>query len=168
MIIKDWIYAYKVCKKYKIKWNIFRNLDNASFSITDRNSTKEKAVIWMNPFYPKFRQTFLHEVGHIVFWRSGITPRVYALSNKLCLKMEAESVWLDGKRLIPRLIEETRASRFARKAMRGKADIEDLTEAFKTYSAFGYRTLLKNTPTDARVIVNLTDVVYGCLKRIEK
>lgn len=168
MLIKDWIYAIAVCRKYKIRWNPFRNLSNASYYVQfDDEGNIIKSLIHMSPFYPKFKETFLHEVGHYTLHKRGTCRRLYraAENNR---KYEVESIWYKGKLLLPLLVEESLASRFAKKAMKGDADTEYLVKAFQTYSAVGYSEFLETTPEDARTITRLTNFVEAGIRRIEK
>jgi hypothetical protein len=167
-MIKDWWYAIKVCRKYKITWNPFRKLDNASYGVWwDGDGKITRTVIHMSPFFPKFIETFMHEVGHITLYKRGTAQKLY-MAAKSNLKYEKESIWFGGKLLLPLLVEESLASRFSRKSLKGKADVRDLTRAFQTYSAVGYRQLLKSTPEDADTIVRLTKFVENGIRRIEK
>lgn len=166
--LSQWIYAYNVCKKYNIKWNPFRDLSNASYEVRWDDSGITKRTIHMSPFYPNFKETFLHEVGHITLYKRGRLSKIYNEAEFQRKYFEAESIWLGGKLLLPTLKEESLASRFARKAMRGKADVDYLLKAFKTYTAFGYEQIMKCTPEDARTITRLTDTVAKCIRRIEK
>lgn len=168
VIMKDWWYAIKVCMKYGIIWNPFRDLSNASFRVWwDDDKKLTRKVIHMSPFFPEFLGTFMHEVGHITLYKRGTYHKLQRAA-KTNLRYERESIWLDGKLLLPLLVEESLASRFARKALRSKANVEDLVKAFQTYSAYGYRQILKNTPEDAETIVRLTKFVENGIRRIEK
>jgi hypothetical protein len=168
MIISDWWYAIKVCRKYGIKWNPFRKLDNASYYMEfglDKKVVKSK--IHMSPFYPNFLTVFMHEVGHCSLHRRGATDRLYSCAE-VNRKYEHESLWHRGKLLLPLLVEESLASRFSRKALKQKANVEYLVKAFQTYSSVGYSEFLSTTPEDARTITRLTDVVEKGIRRIEK
>lgn len=67
-LIKDWIYAIKVCRKYGITWNPFHNTDYARHRFAYWcNEKKYKSMIFINPFYDGFLDSFLHEVGHHVY-----------------------------------------------------------------------------------------------------
>lgn len=168
MIIKDWWYAIKVCRKYRIVWNPFRDLSNASFRVWwDDDKKLTKKVIHMSPFFPNFLETFMHEVGHITLYKRGTYHKLQRAATAN-LKREHASIWLNGKLLLPLLVEESLASRYARKALKGRADFEDLVKAFQTYSAYGYKQILKTTPEDAETIVRLTKFVENGIRRIEK
>lgn len=56
MIIKDWWYAYKVCKKYGIKWKL---CGDGEYDWRDMS-------ISVSPFRENFMSVFLHEIGHHV------------------------------------------------------------------------------------------------------
>lgn len=169
MIIKDWWYAFKVCRKYGIKWNPFRKMDNASYLVEFGilSGKVVKSSIHMSPFYPNFLTVFMHEVGHCSLHIRGTTAKLYRCAEA-SRKFERESVWYKGKLLLPLLVEESLASRFSRKALKGKADTKYLVKAFQTYSSLGYTEFLHTTPEDARTITRLTDFVAKGIRRIEK
>jgi hypothetical protein len=163
MIIKDWWYAYKVCRKYGIQWNPFRGTDNASFSVRwdgDRVLTEKK--IHMSPFYPHFLETFMHEVGHILLYKRGTAIDLF-LDGKKKIQDGNDAMTHRGRCFLNLLVEESLASRFARKSLKGKADTRDLVTAFNTYSAWGYSRQI-----DAPTVTKLTDTVAKCTRRIEK
>lgn len=162
--IKDWWYAILVCRKYGIRWNPFRGLDNASFRVT-WNGTKELThkKIHMSPFYPNFLGTFMHEVGHLVLYKQGTAINLLVEGKKKIIQEEGVLVYR-GQHFLNLLVEESLASRFSRKATKQRADVKDLVTAFNTYTAHGYARLVKNPSS----IAKLTDTVYGCLRRIEK
>lgn len=163
MIIKDWWYAIKVCRKYKIKWNPFRKLDNASYWVRwNKNRVLTEKKIHMSPFYPQFLETFMHEVGHIVLYKRGVAIDLF-LNGKMKIQEGDDTITYGGKHFLNLLVEESLASRFARKSLKGKANTKDLITAFNTYSSWGY-----SKTTDALMIVKLTDTVAKCTRRIEK
>lgn len=163
MIIKDWWYAYRVCKKYGIKWNPFRKLDNASFWVRwDDNRVLTEKKIHMSPFYPHFLETFMHEVGHILLYKRGIAINLF-LDGKKKIQAGDDAITHKGRHFLNLLVEESLASRFARKSLKGKANTKDLIIAFNTYSSWGYSRAI-----DAPTIVKLTDTVEKCTRRIDK
>lgn len=168
MIIKDWFYAIAVCRKYGIIWNPIRDRSNASFWFRSRDGAMLEQIIHMNPFYPNFREVFMHEVGHLWLHRTGRAKTLYKKDEVNRRFFEKESLWLSGTPLLPLLDEESLASRYSIKSMRGRANKAALIEAFKTYTSFGYRQFLKTTPSDANTITRLTDKVERCIKRISK
>lgn len=165
-MIKDWWYAIKVCRKYGIVWNPFRDLSNASFRVWWDNSGKIiKTRIHMSPFYPNFLETFMHEVGHYTLYKRGTAQKLY---RDVDAYEKCDQLCIGDVFLLTLLIEESLASRFARKALKGKADVDDLVKAFQTYSSAGYKRIMKNTPEDAETIVRLTKFVENGIRRIEK
>jgi len=169
MNIKDWWYAYKVCKKYGIRWKPFCNLKNATFHVEWSGSVRNiiKSTININPFYPNFLTVFMHEVGHCRLYKRGVAQRLYTCAE-YSRKFERESIYLGGKLLLPLLVEESLASRFSRKALRGRANVAYLVSGYQTYSAAGYNELLHTTAEDARTITRLTDFVEKGIRRIER
>ena len=166
--LKEWIYAIRVCKKYGIKWNPFRGLDNASFSVSwDTNQKLTVKKIHMSLFYPYFLQTFMHEVGHIVLYKQGKAIRLY-LEGKKRINEDFDAIVFDGKCFLNTLTEESLASRFSRKALRGKVDTKELVESFNTYSAWGYSRLKRKSQFDAKLLMELTDRVEKCTRSILK
>ena len=161
--INDWIYAWKVCKKYGIKWNPFYNLGNAHFTCTVKG---ENAIIKINPFYRNFKGTFMHEVGHVLFWRKRGQRFYYCI--EIC-GQEAMYKRLEcrGRSFIGLLEEEALASRFSAKAVKTKGNKDYLIKAFYTYTSCFYYHLNK-IGKDGQDVVKTTDVVYSCIRRIEK
>ena len=169
MLIKDWWYAINVCRKYGILWNPFRNRRNASFFVRwDRNGKILEKKIQINPFRKEFKTTFLHEVGHIFLYTSGIVNKIYHKEDRYRRLFERESLWHGGRLLSGLLKEESLAFRFARKAMKGKANIPYLVRSFQTYSALGYSEFLHSHSEDANTLTRHTDRVCRGIKRIEK
>ena len=163
MTIKDWWYAYKVCRKYKIKWNPFRGTDNASFSVRwDGQRVLTDKEIHMSPFYPNFLETFMHEVGHIVLYKRGTAIDLF-LDGKKKIQTGDAVIMHKGRHFLNLLVEESLASRFARKSLKGKCNTKDLVIAFNTYSSWGYLRQI-----DAPTVMKLTDTVAKCIRRIEK
>ena len=161
--IKDWCYAVAVCKKYGIKWNPFRKLDNASFCVQwDDNRILTEKKIHMSPFYPHFLETFMHEVGHIVLYKRGTAIDLF-IDGKKKIQAGDDIITHKGRHFLNLLVEESLASRFARKSMKGKASTKDLVTAFNTYSSWGYS---KTLCPDA--LTKLTDMVAKCTRSIEK
>lgn len=117
MIIKDWWYAYKVCKKYKITWNPFHTRKYAQFSFSYYIACKRSSsVIRINPFYPKgFMDSFMHEVGHVLRMRRQYRKAVNvgafeeAVSDKL---YEEYSAWKFAKRTRQDAFNKKRAVSF--------------------------------------------------------
>lgn len=165
MLIKDWWYAIKVCKKYGIRWNPFRSFENASFWARWDDSGKiVESKIHMNPFYPHFLETFMHEVGHLTLHRRGVIDKIYDDAEVNCIESGTQPMRLGSRLLLPLLVEESLASRFSRKALKGRADTNYLVKCFQSYCCSGYSAKWK----DAETTVKLTDTVEKCIRRIEK
>lgn len=86
MIIKDWWYAIKVCRKYGIFWNPFCTNKYAEF-IFSYNPARgiRSQTIRINPFYHNFTDAFLHEVGHLFWYRNlfNKSESVHDFENKI-------------------------------------------------------------------------------------
>lgn len=159
-LIKDWWYAYKVCKKYEIKWNPFRGLDNASFSC---NADTDVYKIHMSPLFPSFKVVFMHEVGHVVsfkrnYWHDHMT---FGMNNEL----KGYMVESNHRLFMGTLKEEAFASRFSGKCNKGR-DVSYLSKAFITYTSYGFR-LMDFYGVDSEIKMKYIDTVAKCIRRIE-
>ena len=147
MIIKDWWYAYKVCKKYGIKWNPFHTNKYAMFRFSYYiNCKMHKSTIKINPFYPKgFMDSFMHEVGHILRMR-----RQYS---------KAVSVADFEKSTSDTLYEEYSAWKFAKRTRRESFNKQRAVKFFQTYF-----------PKQAEAVGSIVaaDQFYKMSRRIEK
>jgi len=125
MLVKDWWYAYKVCKKYNIRWIPFYGLSYAEFKGSlirfDGRVEMFNLRVYVNPFYPKFLDVFMHEVGHCV-WYDRQAKKANGSYLKAVSLMDRDS-----------LHKEYVAWRYAKLARRGKLHKENAEEAFKTY-----------------------------------
>lgn len=164
MIIKDWIYAWNVCRKYGVKWNPSVNLERAHFTFWYED--KKKPLIELNPFHENFKTVFLHEIGHIVFWRKR-GKRFYSCLEACGRHTAYLQPNCNGRSFIGILEEESLASRFSAKVMKTEESRGYLLKAFYTYTAAFYSTLAKLN-TDGQDITITTDTVYSCIRRIEK
>lgn len=116
-ILKDWIYALKVCKKYNITWNPFHNLNSAECSY---NFDKRSKTVMMSPFYPKFIDSFMHEVGHLLrwdkIWERCITSSTRPLDSfnlrTDCILKEEYEAWKFSKRSLKSRFDKDRARLF--------------------------------------------------------
>ena len=151
--IKDWCYAFAVCKKYKLIWNPFVKLKDAYYSYT--------GVIGVNPFDSYFMSNFLHEVGHHVH-NKRVTLKNYLKAQ------DGELRFLNGNeagRNIFKVLEaEARASRFAAKT--GRADKKHLVGCFQTYTASIFRCTIN--PVVVTEFSKIVDVTYKGIRSIEK
>lgn len=120
MIIKDWLYAIAVCRKYKIWWNPFFKLTHAEFQMSYKRLYKEaKCVIRINPLYKGFIDSFMHEVGHIVRHRS-IYMKVNDVYDYECAVSDV-------------LREEYKAWQFSKLALKNRFNKNRARRKFKTY-----------------------------------
>lgn len=58
--LKDWVYAYKVLKKYKLKYSPNCEKGQGTFNIVTKTVT-------VNPFDDHFLDILMHEVGHFIY-----------------------------------------------------------------------------------------------------
>lgn len=120
-MVKDWIFAYKVCKKYGVVWNPFKNFKNAEFEFTYwREFRKYKCVVRINPLYPTFIDSFLHEIGHCIYHRN-----IYMTSNN----SEDYEVAVDSDKMK----DEYLAWRFAKLVLKQRFNKNRARSMFKTY-----------------------------------
>ena len=109
-LIKDWYTALVICKKYNIKWNPFHNLKNAECIY---NFGSRKMVVEMSPFYPKFIDSFVHEVGHLRRWDKIYTGDVKEFTTKTdCILKEEYIAWKYSKRFLKERFDKKRAKLF--------------------------------------------------------
>jgi len=111
--LSQWIYAYKVCKKYDISLNPFHTLSHAAFEFSYwRNYKKSKSTIHINLFYHDFLQSFLHEVGHCLRHRRAYNKATscenYEQSVSDTMK-EEYIAWKFSKRTLKSNFNKTRA-----------------------------------------------------------
>lgn len=117
MRIKDWWYAYMVCRKYGIRWNPFHTRKYAEYTfIYYVTCKKSKSTIRINPFYRNgFMDSFMHEVGHLLRMRRqyhnavNIDAFEEAISDELC---EEYSAWKFAKRTRKESFNKKRAVSF--------------------------------------------------------
>lgn len=120
-LIKDWLLAISVCRKYNISWNPFFGLKSAQCVY---NFDTQRKKVMVNPFYPKFIDSFMHEVGHLLRW-----DKLY----KACAggPMMKVSNFKDQTSCI--LKEEYIAWKFSKRFLKGRFDKNRAKERFKTY-----------------------------------
>lgn len=120
MIIKDWLYAIAVCKKYKIWWNPFFKLTHAEFQMSYKRYWKEAdCIVRINPFYKGFIDSFMHEVGHILWHRGNY--------------MKAQSVHDYEESVADTLKDEFKAWQFSKLVLKQRFDSNRARWMFKTY-----------------------------------
>lgn len=145
--IGEWRYALKVCKKYGAKWDIFCNMSCARYTIGWNRWGICKQVISINPFYEGFLDSFLHEVGHLAWYK-----RIYNQSDSIQIfeqKMEEKDI----------LYIEYVAWRFAKLCRKNQFNKKRARWMFSTY----FRSFAKEVGA-----VQAADVYYGYDRRIEK
>lgn len=117
-IVKDWIFALMVCRKYGLVWNPWCKLSYGSYNFY-------KGVINLNPFSKNFRDIFLHEIGHHVDDKR-VNYREY-------FKYGTNITYIDNNRCIFDVLDsEYNASKFA---IRCGGDRKYLLSQFNTYTA---------------------------------
>jgi hypothetical protein len=157
-MIKDWWYAIKVCRKYKITWNPFCKIDRGTYHWYGIVWMTDSPTISTNPFDKHFKEIFFHEVGHHVAKRIGYEKKCKEYFNSVPKK---EQITMQGHPYYILLDEEAFASRFARKALKGCMDSGYLVKCFQTYTSRGYKTPYVDS-------IKLTDQVSRLIRRIEK
>ena len=144
MIISDWWYAIKVCRKYGIRWNPFFKMTHAQIDFSYWDFGKgTKTTISINPFYEKFLDSFLHEVGHYICWRKALS------------ESEEKFQQFIGNTLL----NEYKAWQFSKLVLKHRFDKPRARSMFKTYF-----------PVQAKAVgcVQAADDYYKFDRRIEK
>lgn len=140
-LLKDWLLALNVCRKYNIKWNPFHSLRNAECVY---NFDFEKMQVMINPFYPKFIDSFMHEVGHLRRWDriykktfGGSNTRRMLFNNQTgCILKEEYMAWKYSKRFLKERFDKKRAKLFFKSYYRRAAKETSSTLATDRYYAF--------------------------------
>jgi len=118
--LAQWIYAYKLCRKYNILWMPVFRLSHAEFKMTYyKDYKKTECTVFINPFYQGFMDSFLHEVGHILRHR-----RMYYRA-KSCAEYEQS--------VADTMKEEYIAWKFAKRVQKNRFDSTRARELFQTY-----------------------------------
>lgn len=122
----DWIKAYKIAKKYNLKWDWFVPCESGYY--------KHGSAVGVNPFRADFYDVFLHEIGHHIHHKK-VDLFVFYHDDK------ATNLQLSSKGYAPRCIfkcleAEFRASSFAvrcgaNKNVLRKAALSYITPIFK-------------------------------------
>ncbi len=104
MLLKDWWYAFKVCRKYGISWNPFFKRTHGEYVFSyNMESRWNRCRINLNPFYENFMDTFLHEVGHCLLTRKmfkySYTELDFALDKSEYFQEEYDA-WKFAKRVL--------------------------------------------------------------------
>lgn len=158
-VIENIIYLYKLKKKYKFSYSPFIKLNQGSYIVYPTGAE----TIKVNPFNKHFKETLLHEIGHMLFnepkgfnslfriwkYRSAMEDTLYYNGNDLWLR---------------RLDQEARASKFARRSYK-KADVGQLLTWFYTYSASGYYYFSRKG-SSGKDRVYYTDHIVKCINKI--
>ncbi len=147
MIIKDWWYATKVCRKYGIKLRThFHDKTHAYATFNDYTGLKKITISLVNP---NFMQDFLHELGHLLSFTRKAGKGV-DIGDYLSV---AEN----------QMIEETQAWLFSKRVMKSKFSKKWALSCLHSYSRFHY--FKKVSPYR---VVEYTDNLVKCFNRIEK
>lgn len=120
--VRDWIACYSISRKYGIIWNPFVSLKRGEFEqiySLDFNNKNSTYTIRVNPFYPNFKSTFLHEVGHCLRYK-----RAY-------MKATTEKEFDDAVDDI--LKEEWIAWKYTKRVMKGSFNSRWAKDCFKSY-----------------------------------
>lgn len=141
-LIKDWMLALRVCKKYGIKWNPFKNMKGAECVYSFDNYSKK---VLINPFYPKFIDSFMHEVGHLRRWdkiyKRCITNRSLDPVESFhlctdCILKEEYMAWKYSKRFLKESFDKKRAKLYFKSYYRRAAKELTPQVAAERYYAF--------------------------------
>lgn len=154
-ILKDWIYAVKVCKKYNLVWNPYVKLGYGAYDWNSRS-------VHVNPFSTNFISIMLHEVGHHVHdVRVHLPTWLLPESNS---ELRYSGGDLGGYSIFKNLNAEALASRFAIKS--GKGNKKFLVKAFHTYTASIFKHT--NKPSVVNEISSIIDQCYKNERLINK
>lgn len=145
-LIKDWLLALSVCRKYNIRWNPLHRMKSAACVYSTDGYSKK---ILINPFYPKFINSFMHEVGHLRRW-----DKIY----KCCVSFNPKNP-IDSFHLRTGCIlkEEYLAWKYSKRFLKGRFDKKRAKLFFKSY----YQRAVKETSTSIA-----TDRYYAFDKNI--
>lgn len=131
-LLKDWLLAVRVCCKYNIKWNPFHNMKGAECVYSFNDHSKK---VHINPFYPKFIDSFMHEVGHLRRW-----DKIYKRCIKNHSKDPVESFRLRTDCILK---EEYIAWKYSKRFLKDRFDKKRAKLFFKSY----YRRAAKELTT---------------------
>jgi len=136
-LIKDWLLAISVCKKYGIKWNPFHWMKGAECVYSFDNYNKK---ILINPFYPKFIDSFMHEVGHLRRW-----DKIYKRCIKNCSLEPVESFHLRTDCILK---EEYIAWKYSKRFLKERFDKKRAKLFFKSYYQRAAKELTPQVASD--------------------
>ena len=146
-LFKDWVYAIKVCLKYRLIWNPFVKFGDGSYCWIDNS-------IHVNPLTKNFITIFMHEVGHHVHHRRVDLPSWLKCGGD---ELRFSGGDMEGWSVYKNLKAEAIASRYAMKS--GKADKAFLLKAFHTYTSAIFKQT--NKPV---VLSEISTIVDSCYK----
>lgn len=119
----------------------------------------------MSPFHESFLNTFMHEVGHHAYRKNGRHTK--SIKNHQVKQMfNKVNMFYGGEPVLHVLEEESKATRFARKAIRKRFNKEQMLKYFYTYTHSVYAASHRLNQADRSF--EITNVVYKCIRRIEK
>lgn len=141
-LLKDWLLALIICRKYNIKWNPFHWMKGAECVYSFDDYSKK---ILINPFYPKFIDSFMHEVGHLRRWDKiykrcvSFNPKDPVDSFHLrtdCILKEEYIAWKYSKRFLKERFDKKRAKLFFKSYYRRAVKETSMVVATNRYYAF--------------------------------
>lgn len=141
-LLKDWLLALSVCRKYDIQWSPFRSIKSAECLYCFRSHKKK---IMINPFYPKFIDSFMHEVGHLRRWDKiykrcikNFSPDPVDSFNLRtdCILKEEYIAWKYSKRFLKERFDKKRAKLFFKSYYRRAVKETSMVVATDRYYAF--------------------------------
>lgn len=153
--IKEWVQAYRICKKYKLSWEFLTFGERAWY----RHS---KRVIGVCPFHKHFMSVFLHEIGHHLAKKNNFA---HTLHSELTVPEDLRGITGDGIMYAGVLREEVFASRFSNKVLKSYANKNYLLKCFQTYTALLY-AYLAEYGADGDIRSECTDFVYKQIRKI--
>lgn len=143
-LLKDWILALIICRKYNIKWNPFHWMKGAECVYSFDDFSKK---ILINPFYPKFIDSFMHEVGHLRRWdkiykrcvanhtHSPESVKSFRLRTD-CILKEEYIAWKYSKRFLKERFDKKRAKLLFKSYYRRAVKETSMVVATNRYYAF--------------------------------
>lgn len=143
-IIKNYLFAKTICKKYGYKLKLHLDASSAWAVFNGYTGVRE---IHISLFDRYFKQTFLHELSHLrsftrIARRGGCTREV---NNDPIL----------------RFTEESRAWLFAKRILKDEYDSEESKDCLLSYSHWHYHKQVK-----PMMISEYTDNFVKCMRRV--
>lgn len=156
----EWLYALKVCYKYKILPFPFRFGNRGSYGRwLDDKDRCIFSFIWMSPLNDNFMSVFMHEVGHNIYWKRGYKQKPLKGENSFSLRLNETGFFKV-------LHEESFATRFSRKSLGKKFELDIMMKYFHTYTGTCFYWIPRFKLYHEQE--SLTDFVIKMEKRISK